>query len=198
MTRICTLSVCLSVCSVLLCACFSAPAKQENFYNLHGPKSPSWGGKGSRILVASFTSSAGYDTARLAYRTSGHELRYFGYRQWVAEPARMLSEMTVRHLRISKLFKEVATNDKIREPDAVVEGNVDAIEEVDKGEHWKARLAMTFVVRKGHSEEILLRHTFDVTRDCKKPHPNEVAREVSEILAQEVKRLSRRISTVMK
>lgn len=198
MTRIRTYSVGISICSVLLCACFTEPAKQENFYNLHGPKSPSWGGRGPRILVASFTSSAGYDTARLAYRTSGHELRYFGYRQWVSEPSRMLSEMTVRHLRTSKLFDEVATNDKIREPDAVVEGNVDAIEEVDRGELWKAHLAITFVVRKGESEKILLRHAFDVTRDCKKPHPNEVANEISEILAEEVKKLARRISTVLK
>lgn len=192
-TRLTILLVILTVAG----GCFSSTPKEEHFYNLHGPLAVKTDGTGPTLVVVNFASAAGYDSQRLAYRLSDHEVRYYGYRQWVTEPARMVTEWTFRHLRATRLFSAVEAPDKLRRPDAILEASIDVIEEVDKGETWDARLAMTFVVRDGETERVLLRHAFDTTRACARRDPAEVAREVSNILAKELKRLAERIKTTV-
>ncbi len=178
---------------LLLTGCFSTPPVEEHFYFLLGPGKALAKEKGPRLLVADFRTAAGYDSARIAYRVEKHELRYYAYRQWVSDPARLLGEMTVRHLRASGKFYQVDRSDKIRDPDAILEATVDAIEEVDKGDRWQARLAMTFRLRRGETEKILLRHAFDVTLPCSKKNIDVVAENISKILDQELKKLIPRI-----
>ncbi len=181
-----------------LSGCFSSTPKDEHFYNLVGPENALERNWGPRLLVSTFTAAAGYETPRIAYRLSEHELRYYGYHQWVSEPARMLTEMTIRHLRASHHFSDVGYSDKIRDPDLILEGNVDAIEEVDRNNSWSARLAITFVVRKGASEKIILRHAFDKNYTCSKRSTDEVANGISSILEKEMKNLSNRIIKLYK
>lgn len=200
MTRFSALALLLLAFTVSNCfGCFgSSTGKDEKFYNLRGPRHSSLVKSGPKIVVAGFASAAGYDTQRLAYRLSAHEVRYYGYRQWVAEPSRLLREWTMRHLRASKKFAEVTSSSRLREPDAVLYGVVEAVEEVDKGKTWEARLSMTFTLRKGDGEKVLLRHHFDTTRKCVKAHPDEVAKEIGSILEKETARLAERIVMTMK
>lgn len=187
------------LCSISLCGCFgSSPHKDEKFYNLRGPRYPAYVKTGPKIVVAAFASAAGYESQRLVYRVSAHEIRYYGYRQWVSEPAQMLREWTMRHLRASKKFAVVTASDKLREPDAVLEGVVEVVEEIDKGQKWQARLSMTFTLRKGDGEKVLLIHHFDTTRPCPKAKPDEVAKAIGTVLEQECKRLADRIVTALR
>jgi len=185
---------------LLLCAlpgCFGGNAVQEHFYSLSGPRTPLEKGQGPRLLVADFTPAAGYDTAKLAYRVSDNELRYYAYRQWVSDPPRMVTEMVIRHLRASGRFSQVSRGDKLRDPDAVLEGTIDALEEVDTEDSWKARLAMTFTLRRGDPEKTAMRHAFDVIMPCAKRNPEEVARTISSILSRESERLARLITNAL-
>lgn len=179
--------------------CFGSNAVEEHFYALTGPRTPleKWN-NGPRLLVADFTPAAGYDTSKLAYRVSEHEVRYYAYRQWVSDPPRMVTEMVIRHLKASGRFSQVARGDKLRDPDAILEGSIDAIEEVDTEDSWQARLAMTFLLRRGESEKIVMRHAFDVTMPCAKRAPEEVARTISGILARESQRLARMIGNALR
>ncbi len=195
-TRLISLAFTL-VFTLFLAACFSSPPIEEHFYLLQGPPLSARVGQGPRILVADFTTAAGYDTARMAYRVSPHELRYYAYRQWASEPPRLLAEMTVRHFRASGRFGDVARGDKIREPDAIVEAQVEAMEQVDLADTWQARLAMTYQVRKGDLDKILLRHAFDISLPCARQHPDEVARGIGRILTSELEKLMHRmVSTI--
>jgi ABC-type uncharacterized transport system auxiliary subunit len=177
--------------------CFGSNAVDEHFYSLSGPRTPLEKGGGPRLLVSDFSPAAGYDTSKLAYRISEHEIRYYAYRQWVSDPTRMLTEMIIRHLKASGRFSQVARGDKIRDPDAVLEGTIDAIEEVDAEDSWKARLAMTFQLRRGDSEKFAMRHAFDVTMPCARRNPEEVAKTISSILARESERLARLITNAL-
>jgi len=183
---------------VVLASCFGTEVKDEYFYQVAGPYKALEKGKGPRIQVATFGAAAGYDTARIAYRTTRHQIQYYGYRQWVAEPSRMLTEMTVRHLRASGLFSEVTSSDRLRDPDAVIEASIDAIEQVDHSKSWDARLAMTFLIRSGSGEKALLRHAFDSRRPCERRHPDQVAKGISTILEDEIKRLAPRIAAALR
>ena len=175
------------ITTLLLGGCFSSTPKEEHFYSLKGPAGPPKLGEGLRLLVSDFSAAAGYETERLAYRLSDHEVRYYGYHKWTSDPARMLTEMVARHMRGSGKFAEVGRNDKMRSPDLVLEGVVEAIEEIDLGKTWKAHLAMRFLLRQGDSERIIMRHSFDLSEACKERHPREVARGISKVLAEQVK-----------
>jgi len=184
---------------LLLVSCFgSSPPKEERFYNLTGPRYSAFVRGGPRLVVASFAAAAGYDSQRLAYRLSPYEIQYYGYRQWVTEPARLFQEWTMRHLRASKMFAEVTSSDRLRDPTAVLYGVVEAVEEVDRGETWLARLSMTFILRQGESEKVVLRHHFDTTRPCARRHPDEVPKEIAKILEKESKRLAERIVSALR
>jgi ABC-type uncharacterized transport system auxiliary subunit len=174
-------------------ACFGGDPVQEHFYSLTGPKMATEKSGGPRLLVSELAAAPGYDSQRLAYRVSNHELRYYLHHQWVADPPRMLAELLIRHLRASGRFSEVARGERLRDPDAVLDGTIDAIEEVDLPDGWQARLAMSFRLRKPDAEQVVLRHAFDVSMPCAKRHPSEVAKTVSEILAREAERLARRL-----
>jgi ABC-type uncharacterized transport system auxiliary subunit len=189
-----------SLPALLLCAlpgCFGGAAVEEHFYSLSGPRTPLEKNQGPRLLVADLAPAAGYDTSKLAYRVSENELRYYAFRQWVSDPPRMVTEMIIRHLRASGRFSQVSRGDKLRDPDAVLEGTIDAIEEVDAPDSWKARLAMTFTLRRGDTEKIAMRHAFDVVMPCAKRSPEEVARTVSSILARESERLARLVANAI-
>jgi ABC-type uncharacterized transport system auxiliary subunit len=178
--------------------CFGSEAKDEYFYQLIGPKRALEKGKGPRVQVMSFAAAAGYDSPRIAFRSSKYEIQYYGYRQWAAEPGRLLQEMTIRHLRASGHFSEVSASDRMREPDAIILASVDAVEQVDHEKSWDARLAMTFAVVRGTGEQVVLRQAFDATRPCERRHPDEVAKGVSRILENEVKRLAQRIAAALR
>lgn len=187
-------SALLPALALLLAGCFSSTPKEEHFYQLKSPSTKTKAGSGPSVLVETFSTSPGYDSPRIAYRVSEFELRYYGYRQWVSGPAEMLTELASKHLRASGTFSRVGPAAKIRDPGLILEGNIDVIEEVDEGESWKARLAMTLVVSDGSSGRELLRHAFDVTRPCIKRHPDEVAREIGRIFEAQLKRLARRMA----
>lgn len=184
--------------AALLAGCFGTDVKDEYFYQLTGPVKALERGQGPKLLVAAFAAASGYDSPRIVFRTTRHEIQYWGYRQWAAEPARLLAEATMRHLRASGLFSEVTASDRIREPDAILEASVNAIEQVDHAKSWDARLAMTIIVRRGSGEQVLLRHAFDATRPCERRHPDEVAKGVSRILEDEIKRLAPRIAAALR
>jgi cholesterol transport system auxiliary component len=181
----------------MLAGCFGQSAVEEHFYSLSGPRMATEKGSGPRLLVSELSAAPGYDSQRLAYRVSTHELRYYLHRQWISEPTRMLGDMLIRHLKASGRFSQVARSEKLRDPDAVLDTTIDAIEEVDLPDGWLARLAMSFQLRRPDSEQVLLRHTFDVSMPCAKRHPAEVAKTVSEIFARESERLGRRLGEAL-
>lgn len=182
--------------ALLLAGCFGSAPKEEHFYFLTGPTHAIEKHSGPRLGVADFTVAPGYDSQRIAYRDGANHIQYWGYRQWVSEPARMLNELTIRALRASGKFSEVNTAERIRDPDAILEAHVQAIEEVDdvEAELWNARLAINFVLRSEKSEAALLRHAFDTTRRCAKRDPADVARVISKIFAAEIAHLAKRIA----
>lgn len=187
--RVLNLSL-LCLPALLLCACFSSSEVEEHFYALHGPTVTQEQGDGLRVLVEEFGVAAGYEKTGLAYRLSDHELRYYGYHRWTAGPGRLITEMTTRLLRASGLFSVVEYGQSMRSPNVIILGTVEAIEEIDTGDKWKAHLALRLVLRDGDTNKVFLVHSFDRTVPCSERHPKEVARGVSKILVEEVKKLA--------
>ena len=145
----------VGVASILASGCFGEPAKTEHFYFLTGPSNRVERGDGPRLSVGEFSAGPGYDSQRIAYRVGEHELRYYGFRQWIAEPAKLLTAMVVRHLRRSGRFAQVDIGESVKDPDGILEGHVVAMEEVDETEKekWYGHLAMRFLpARRAHGQ----------------------------------------------
>jgi len=177
----------LMLSSLLLGGCFATTPKEEHFYHLSGPSAVTAKGTGPTLEVLSFSSASGYDSPRLAYRVAANELRFYAHHKWAAEPAGMVREMLANHLRASGKFSAVGGGSKSREPDAYLSGVLVAMEEVDAGKTWQARLAMRLVLTLASSDEVLMRHAFDVSLPCASRHPREVAVSISKALAQQAR-----------
>ena len=177
---------------------FGAAPKSEFFYYLSGPKAARDQGKGPRLSVGDFSAAPGYGTERIAYRVSDNELRYYAYRRWVSDPPKLLAEMLMRHVRASHRFSRVDLGDRVKSPMAVLDGSIDAIEELDKGNDTLARLAMTFVLRDATSDREIFHYAFDKTYPCAKRHPKEVAHGISKLLQLEAEKIAARIAHELK
>ena len=183
---------------VITPACLSSTPKEEHFYHLTGPTVPLEKGTGPTLEVLPFHAAAGYDTARLAYRVSSHELRFYAHHKWAAQPSVIVREMVGNHLRASGEFAMVGVGAKGMDPDGFLSGTLVALEEIDMGDSWKARLALRIELRLGKSDEVLMRHGFDVTMPCKERHPREVAAAMSEALTKEMKALAPRLAQAIR
>ena len=110
----------------------------------------------------------------------------------------MVRAMVANHLRASGQFAQVGGGSKDREPDGLLSGSVVALEEIDAGKTWKARIALRLVLQLGKTDEVILRHGFDITTPCKERHPRDVARAVSEALAKEMKVLAPKLADAIR
>jgi ABC-type uncharacterized transport system auxiliary subunit len=187
-----------ALCGVLLLmlgsSCLSSvPPQTRHYYHLPGARPAKERADGPRVAVRDLAPTAGYESAKLVYRVSPHEIRYYEYRQWVAEPGRLLADMTARHLRSSGYFADVEAYDKLKDPQLVVEGTVEAFEEVDGKTAWEAHLAVNWVVRRVGSDRVLLRHGFDVRRACDRDNSDAIVDALGSILAEQAQELARRI-----
>ena len=178
---------------VLVAACFSSPPQTRHYYHLPGARPANARADGPRVAVRDLAPAAGYESAKLVYRVSNHEIRYYEYRQWVAEPGRLLADMTARHLRASGYFADVDAPDRVKDPHLVVEGTIEAIEEIDGPSAWEAHLAVSWVVRAAGSDRVLVRYGFDVRRPCKRENSDAVVDALGSIFAEQAAELARRI-----
>ena len=179
---------------VLCSSCLGgAPPQTRHYYHLPGARPAKEQADGPRVAVRDLAPTAGYESAKLVYRVSRHEIRYYEYRQWVAQPGRLLADMTARHLRSSGYFAEVEGYDKLKDPQLVVEGTVEAIEEIDGKTAWEAHLAVKWVVRRAGSDRVLVRYGFDVRRQCDRADPDAVVDALGSIFAEQAAELARRI-----
>ncbi|MCK5795927.1 MAG: membrane integrity-associated transporter subunit PqiC [Deltaproteobacteria bacterium] len=179
--------------------CFGSNPKNEFFYYLTPPKPVAKvAAKGVILAVDDFSVAPGYNKQQIAYRTQANELRYYGYRRWVSAPSKLLKEMVMRHLRASGNFAQVEDQDKLKEPLALLQAHVEALEELDQGDKTYAHLAVRIVVRDASSLRVLFHQDFDKTFPCSKRHPREVAFGVSKLLELEMRQLATRISDALK
>lgn len=92
------------------CAVFSSP-DAPRYVRLHltGAEASivAAPGTGGTLLVAPPRAQPGYDTTHFAYIEGGHELRYYGRHEWIAEPSSMLQPAVIRALESSGAFAAV-------------------------------------------------------------------------------------------
>jgi uncharacterized lipoprotein YmbA len=124
-----------------------------------------------------------YRRPQIVYRRSPHELQYYNYQLWAIPPERQITELIRRHLEEAKLFKLVSTQVEEWQPDLVMDGMLEAIEEYDNDEKWYGHLALTLQLRDPQrGADPLWSRRFDFRTPVEVQEPVQVVRTLSAIV----------------
>jgi ABC-type uncharacterized transport system auxiliary subunit len=106
-----------------------------------------------KVAVERFDVSRLYDRTQVIYRLSPEEIREDTHLRWANRPSDMITDAVEGYLRQSLLFKDVR-QEFLEEPDYTLSGTVKAIERIDSGDQWYAKLTMTMQLTDKNREVI--------------------------------------------
>jgi len=138
------------------------------------------------VRVKDFVTNATYDADQLVYREDVTEVEYAKERRWTERPPRMVADLVRKYLRQAGLFEQVLDKYGERSPDFVLEGEIDAIEEVASGEESYAHLVMALRLVRFDTDAVVWRRSIDERRKVPPDQPRAVVRSLSDILVQEL------------
>jgi len=87
-------------------------------------------------------SSAGLNTARMAYSTEPNQLDYFAYHEWVAPPAKMIAAMIETRLETSALFGLVISGSPDIRTDLRLDSELQVLQQDFAGNSSTVKFAM--------------------------------------------------------
>lgn len=116
-----------------------------------------------KVAVERFDVSRLYARDQVVYRLSAEEIREDPHLRWAHRPSDMITDAVEGYLRQSFLFADVR-QEFLEEPDYTLTGKVKAIERIDSGDKWWAKLAVSMQLV-GRRSEIVWSRDFGLTRD---------------------------------
>ncbi len=167
-----------------LAACFSASPKK--YYQLDLAPAPPAPPFAKKLLVDRVDIDSLYDDFRILYRISPVEINYYAYHFWAEKPARMLHDVLLHNLELSRRFDRVLPELGKEEPDWVLHCTIHQIEEVDGPLVWTARLGMAMELAEFKSGTVLASRRFDRQEPLARKDVGLVAGTLSRILAEEL------------
>ncbi|MBI5549365.1 MAG: membrane integrity-associated transporter subunit PqiC, partial [Deltaproteobacteria bacterium] len=180
----------LTLAAMLLSLAACPKAQTRHYYSLTFPP-----GSASftapfpyTVRVKDFGISATYNGDQLVYREDVHEIEYAKERRWTERPPRMVADLVRKYLRQSGLVAQVIDKYGERPPDFVLEGDIDAIEELISGEEGFAHLAVSLRLVRFESDTVVWRRSFDERRKVPSGKARATVRALSEILEEQLSR----------
>lgn len=183
-----TFSICVALAVVAATGCRS-PAPRH-YFTLTGAAPAARFAKPYpvRLRVAEMEMRRTYRRDELVTRADVHELRFLRRQRWSEPPQRMLSGVVREHLRRSGIAVEIQDESTINEPDFVLGGEVEAIEQLTVGDDTYAHLAMTYRLRRFKDDQMVWDFRIDARRPVSGTSMRSTVRTLSAILAAETDR----------
>ncbi len=151
------------------------------------------------VEIRPFIVAKAYNQSRIALRTNSNELNYFYFHHWADLPGSAVTFFTWKRIHDSGLFKICEIRLFDHEPRYQINGLVEQIERIDMKKNSSAHLKMTMDLTDAKSGELILRHSFDTFVPMKgSAGMNVFARNVSQILTNEVNSFINQIYTTLK
>ena len=141
-----------------------------------------------RLRVAEMEMRRTYRRDELVTRADVHELRFLRRQRWSEPPQRMISGVIREHLRRSRIALEIQDESTVNEPDFVLGGEIEAIEQLTVGDDHYAHLAMTFRLRRFKDDQMVWDFRIDARRPVSGTSMRSTVRTLSAILAAETDR----------
>src|SRR5687768_13223800 len=136
-----------------------------------------------KLRVAEMEMRRTYRRDELVTRADLHELTFLRRQRWSEPPQRMISGIIREHLRRSGIGAEIQDDTTIDEPDFILAGEVEAIEQLTEGDDHFAHLAITFRLRRFKDDEMVWEFRVDARRPVSGSSMRSTVRSLSELLA---------------
>ncbi|MEA1887682.1 MAG: ABC-type transport auxiliary lipoprotein family protein [Bacteroidota bacterium] len=127
-----------------------------------------------------------YEKNQIVNRNKSHEITYYMYHQWAVRPDDAIREMLSEYLQNRKLFDNVSTRFAMSIPDYRLKTMVNDLEIIENGKLFSAHVNLDYILTKNTSDSVLVRHRADRIEPLKHKDMNLFAREVSNILIEEL------------
>ena len=137
------------------------------------------------IRVKRFDIDKIYDRYNVVNRTSAHELVYSKSQFWAVKPERMVTDLVTNQLKFQGIFQEVTTRfEKV--PDYILTGRILVLDNLKSGEDVFARLSIELAIHDFKTNKVIISYKFEKRKEVLNKGMVYVAREMSEILKEEV------------
>jgi ABC-type uncharacterized transport system auxiliary subunit len=127
-----------------------------------------------------------YEKNQIVNRNESNEITYYMYHHWAVRPDEAIREMLQEYLQKKKLFENVSTRFARSIPDYIFETSVNDLEIIEIDKSFSAHVNLEFKLILNNSDSILIRHQADRIEPLKQKNINLFAREVSNILFEEL------------
>ncbi len=150
-------SIWLSVVALLLHGCGSLvkqPAAEIVYYQLDylPPRPTSAAPVPQTIMIWPIRIAAEYDRDALVYRDEQHRAGLYAYDQWIASPAKQMTEKLVRDFEAARIFQAVFTAGAFQKPDYALYGNIRELGERRENDARFGAVAVSFTLTHVRSE----------------------------------------------
>ena len=141
-----------------------------------------------KLRIAELEMRRTYRRDELVTRADINELTFLRRQRWSEPPQRMISGVIREHLRRSRIAVEIQDDSTINEPDFVLGGEVEAIEQLTMGDEHFAHLAMTYRLRRFKDDQMVWDFRIDARRPVSGTSMRSTVGTLSAILAAETDR----------
>jgi len=167
------------------CSIFSSSAPVKHYYQIYYSPTKTLGKKISgTVRIKTFDVDKIYRIHNMVKRKSPNELFYFTSRFWASRPADMITDLIANHISKVELFSDVIMQ-LDRRPDFVLTGRILALDLIDSGEKWFARVSILFEIKDYKSDRTIVSHSFEKRKEVVNRDVVYVVRAMGEIIEEE-------------
>ena len=136
MTKILLIASALIIVA-LMTGCMGGKVRYPKYYALEITTAPSLIVKDERLPVAvavrRFDTPAYLRQGRIVYREAPEEVGFYDYHRWVSDPGAAVTTAMITSLRSSQLFSFVKPYDGQDQPEYLLTGRLERLDEIDYG-----------------------------------------------------------------
>jgi cholesterol transport system auxiliary component len=172
---------------LLISACTPArsPGRAFEYYTLEYP-SPAFGNRpplSELLTVERFSTVQAFKSTAMVYRSAPSVLNAYTYHRWKSPPPEMVTDLVLRDLRQSGLFKAVFSDYDEADARFVLQGRLEEFLEIEERGNRKAMLSINITLmdrsRREHAGGIIFQKGYRALEPLEAQTPADLARAMS-------------------
>jgi cholesterol transport system auxiliary component len=154
------------------------------------------------LKVERFSVSPTFNSTAMVYRENPFGRDAYHYERWRVNPGDMVTDLVVRDLRNSGLFRAVFTYHDAEETRFLLEGQVEEFLELEEKDSWKATLGVhiTFLdlTKSERAEKVVFQRSYRFVEPFAEKTPEGLAAGMSKAMEKFSRQLIRDLEQTMK
>ena len=185
---------CLLPFAFFVCGCGKVPA--THFYTLDAPQVAAAGKPFPyNVAVARFHAAQRLAQDRLVYMAAPYHVDYYNYHRWTGMPADLVTSVLITSLKRAAVFRSVSEVRSGGQPDFVLRGEIQNLEEVDSETSVTARVSLTLDATDVKTRAIVWSGAASAESPVSKGDVDAVARALNEGVNQCIQKLVANLSS---